>query len=162
MPNGEVHQNSIPSQVQCNASAIWVLWNNGPGMMEEGYVGARSTDRGRTWRLVFANRFFGVKAPHELDPYLGPWALRGHVAYFVGSCPACSVGELQGTIWLWVTKNGGLTFRDYKVPALTGYGPTLIRVSGSDVTIIARRVVRKVNSPPYEIYTHKAVTLHVA
>ena len=69
---------------------------------------------------------------------------------------------LQGTIWLWVTKNGGLTFRDYKVPALTGYGPTLIRVSGRDVTIIARRVVRKVNSPPYEIYTHKAVTLHVA
>jgi ribosomal protein L25 (general stress protein Ctc) len=51
----------------------------------------------------------------------------------------------------------------YKVPALTGYGPTSIRVSGRDVIIRARaRVARKTGSPPYEIYAHKTVTVHVA
>lgn len=158
VPDGEVHSNSIPSQVRCSTSATWVVWDNGAGMMQEGYVGARSVDRGRTWKLVFAERFFGVKAPHELDSYLGPWLLSGHVAYFVGSCPACSTKTLQGTISLWVTKDAGRTFRMYKVPALTGYGPTGIRVSGRNVIIRARRVARKTGSPPYKTYAHRTVT----
>jgi hypothetical protein len=162
VPDGEVHPNSIPSEVRCSTSAIWVVWDNGVGMMQEGYVGARSIDRGRTWKLVFAERYFGVKAPHELDSYLGPWLLRGHVAYFVGSCPACSTKTLQGTISLWVTRDAGRTFRMYKVPALTGYGPTGIRVSGRNVIIRARRVARKTGSPPYEIDVHRTVTVHVA
>jgi hypothetical protein len=162
VPDGETHPNSIPSQVRCSGATVWVEWDNGVGMMQEGYVGARSIDRGRTWKLVFAERFFGVTAPHELDSYLGPWTLRGHVAYFMGSCPACSTKTLQGTISLWVTKDAGRTFRMYKVPALTGYGPTGIRVSGRNVIIRARRVARKTGSPPYEIYAHKTVTVHVA
>jgi hypothetical protein len=50
----------------------------------------------------------------------------------------------------------------YKVPALTGYGPTGIRVSGRNVIIRARRVARKTGSPPYEIDVHRTVTVHVA
>lgn len=162
VPDGETHPNSIPSQLRCSTSAIWVVWDNGVGMSQEGYVGARSVDRGRTWRLVFAERYFGVKAPHELDSYMGPWILRGRIAYFMGSCPACSTKTAQGTISLWVTKDAGQSFRRYEVPALTGYGPTRIRVSGHDVIIQARRVARKVNGRPYEIYARKTVTVHVA
>jgi hypothetical protein len=162
VPSGEVHPDSIPSLVRCSGSTVWVVWSNGVAAMQEGYVGARSLDRGRTWRLIFAERFFGVQAPHQLDAYMGPWILRGHVAYFMGACPACSTKTSQGTISLWVTKDGGRTFRMYKVPALTGYGPTAIRVSGHEVTIRARRVTRKINSRPFEIHGHKAVTVHVA
>lgn len=162
VPAGEKHPNRIGSQVRCSASAIWVVFYNGVAASQEGYVGARSVDRGRTWKLVFAERFFGVKAPHQLDSYMGPWTLRGHVAYFMGLCPACSTTTSQGTISLWVTKDGGRTFRMYKVPALTGYWPTRIRPSGREVTIDARQVAQKVNSRPFEIYTHKTVTLHVA
>lgn len=165
LPQGEVNADSIPSQVRCTPSAIWVIWFNGPAMMRELYTGARSIDRGRTWKLVFAS---GVKAPHTLSSYVGPWMLRGNGAYFVGSCAACSVGKRQGTVSLWVTKDGGKSFRMYKIPALAGYlpgipafGPTRIRVSGSRVTIWARRVARKVNKPPFEIYSHKVVHLRV-
>jgi hypothetical protein len=161
IPSGVVHPNSIPSQVRCSPSAIWVVWFNGVASSQEGYVGARSLDRGQTWKLVFAERYFGVNAPHQLDSYMGPWIVHGHAAYFLGSCPACSTRTSQGTISLWVTKDAGQTFRRYEVPALTGYGPTAIRVSGHDVTIRARRVVRKINSRPFEIYGHKTVTLHV-
>jgi hypothetical protein len=165
LPQGEVHANSIPSQVRCTPAAIWVIWFNGPAMMRELYAGARSIDRGRTWKLVFAD---GVKAPHGLSPYVGPWMLHGHGAYFVGSCAACSVGSAQRTVQLWVTKDGGRTFRMYRIPALGGYlpgipafGPTRIRVSGSRVTIWARRVVRKIDRPPFEIYAHKVVHVTV-
>lgn len=165
VPKGETHANSIPSQVRCTTSAIWVIWFNGPAMMREIYVGARSLDHGRTWKLVFAN---GERAPHELSSYVGPWTVRGRGAYFVGSCAACGVGSRQGTVQLWVTKDGGKTFRMYRLPALTGdipgipaFGPTRIRVSGSRVRIWASRLVRKVDKPPFEIYSHKAVTLRV-
>jgi hypothetical protein len=151
----ETNPNSIPSQVRCSASAIWVVWDNGAAAMQEGYVGARSVDRGRTWKLVFAERFFGVKAPHELDSYMGPWSLRGHVAYFMGSCPACSTKTLQGTISLWVTKDAGRTFRMYKVPALTGYEAVRLRVSGQDVRIFAKRFIPGVEPP------RKTVTIHL-
>jgi hypothetical protein len=151
----EIHPNSIPSQVRCSASAIWVVWHNGVAASQESYVGARSVDRGRTWKLVFAERFFGVKAPHELDAYMGPWSLRGHVAYFMGSCPACSTTTLQGTISLWVTKDAGRTFRMYKVPALTGYAAVRLRVSDQGVRIFAKRFIRGVEPQ------RKTVTIHL-
>jgi len=96
-----------------------------------------------------------VKAPHALDAYFGPWTLRGpEVAYFVGSCPACSAGTLEGTVSLWVTKDGGRTFRRYDVSALNGYGASRLRVSGHAVTIVGRRF--DVDIPP-----RKTVTLRV-
>jgi hypothetical protein len=162
VPAHEAHPNRIGSQVRCSASAIWVVFYNGVAASQEGYVGTRSLDRGRTWKLIFAERFFGVKAPHQLDAYMGPWTLRGRVAYFIGVCPACSTREGQVTTSLWVTRDAGRTFRMYKVPALTGYGPTGIRVSRSEVVIKARRVARRIDSLPFEIYTHKRVTLHIA
>jgi hypothetical protein len=133
-----------PSVVRCSGATAWVVWDNGAAMNQEGYVGARSSDGGRTWKLVFAESYFGVQAPHELDAYLGPWTLAGpRVAYFTGTCPACGVGPLWGpTVSLWVTKNGGRTFRRYRVPSLTGYEPSGIRVSGHTVTILAKRFAR--------------------
>jgi hypothetical protein len=154
----EANPNRIGSQVQCSGTTVWVVWFNGVAASQEGYVGARSVDRGRTWKLVFAERFFGVKAPHQLDSYLGVWTLRGpRDAYFTGTCPACGFG----TVSLWVTENAGRTFHRYKVPALAGQGPTDIRVSGRLVTIRGRRVARKIDKPPFEIYRSKTVTLHV-
>lgn len=159
-PGRYVHPNGGPgAAIQCSGPTIWAVFFNGAGMSQEAYVGVRSVDRGRTWKLVFAEGSFGVKGPHRLDSYLGVWTLHGpRAAYFTGSCPACGFG----TVSLWVTKNAGRTFRMYKVPALNGYGPTRIRVSGSEVTIDARRIVRKLNSSPFEIYARKTVTLRVA
>jgi hypothetical protein len=123
-------------EVRCSGSTIWVVWDNGYASSQEGYVGARSGDAGRTWRLVFAEPYFGVNAPHELDAYMGAWTLYGpEAAYFSGRCPACG----YGTVSLWVTKDGGRTFRHYQLPTLTGYATTQIRVLGDRVTISAQR-----------------------
>ena len=123
-------------QVRCSGSTIWVVWDNGYASSQEGYVGARSGDGGRTWRLTFAERYFGVNAPHELDAYLGAWTLHGpKAAYFSGRCPACG----YGTVSLWVTKDGGRTFRRYQLATLTGYATTKMRVVGDRVTLSAKR-----------------------
>jgi hypothetical protein len=44
------------------------------------------------------------------------------------------------TVSLWVTRDGGRSFRRYSVPSLTGYGAGLlsVRVRGDAVTIVAR------------------------
>jgi len=145
-----------PSVVQCSGASAWVVWDNGAAMSQEGYVGAHSTDGGHTWRLVFAESYFGVNAPHELDSYLGPWTLTGpHVAYFTGWCPVCGTGAAFGTDSLAVTRDDGRTFREYKIRGLTGYMPVRLRVSGRKVTIWGKRVARGV--PP-----RKIVMLHLA
>src|SRR5262249_25513617 len=91
-PGDWVHPNAGRPEIRCNGANVWAVWDNGAGMSKEAYVGASSGDAGRTWRLVFSEPFFGVKAPHALDAYLGPWTLRGHAAYFTGWCPACGSG----------------------------------------------------------------------
>jgi hypothetical protein len=155
-PGHYTNPNSGRPEIRCSGATIWAVWLNGAGMMKEAYVGARSGDDGRTWRLVFSESFFGVKAPHELDAYFGPWTLRGREgAYFVGSCPACNAGTLSGTVSIWVTKDGGRTFRRYDVPALNGYGPSRMRVSGREITIVGRRF--SVTLPP-----RKTVTVRVS
>jgi hypothetical protein len=154
-PGHYVHPNAGFPTIRCSGSTVWAVWDNGAGMSQEAYVGARSVDRGRTWRLVFSEGMFGPKAPHQLDSYMGPWILRGHVAYFTGSCPACSTKTSVGTVSLWVTKDAGRTFRMYKVPALTGFAPVRLRVVGHRVTIAAKRFMRGVKP-------HKTVTVHVA
>jgi hypothetical protein len=131
-------------QIQCSGSTVWVVFFNGVASSQEAYFGVRSGDRGHTWNVVFAERFFGVKAPHQLDDYLGVWTLHGpRDAYFMGSCPACGFG----TVSLWVTEDAGRTFRRYAVPALRGYGPVRLRVAGRTVSIVTR--------------THKTVTVHL-
>jgi len=135
-------------QVRCSGPTIWVVFNNGAAMSQEAYVGVRSGDAGRTWRLVFAEPYFGVKAPHELDSYMGPWTLVGRLADFTGSCPACSPKKMVG---LWVTRNLGRTFRSYPIRALGGFEPTRIRVHRSRVTIWGSRVLR--GEPPEERVT---------
>jgi hypothetical protein len=145
-----------PHTVRCSGPTVWVVWDNGAGMMQEAYVAARSPDRGRSWKLVFAERFFDVKAPRELDAYLGPWTLRGpRIAYFTGWCPACGTATVSGTVSLWVTKDNGRSFREYKVPALDGYAPSRIRVSGDMVTIFGKRVARGVEP-------HRTATVRVS
>jgi hypothetical protein len=141
--------------IQCSGSTIWAVWLNGAGMMQQAYFGARSLDRGRTWRPVFTEREFQLKAPHQLDAYLGVWTLRGSNAYFVGSCPACSNHGVEVTNALFVTKNGGRTFERYNAPALTGYLVTGIRVRGADVILRGKQFIRSVVPP------RKTVTIRV-
>jgi hypothetical protein len=99
----------------------------------------RSADDGRTWKLLLAEPYFGVRAPFTIDSYSGPWAMVGPTAaYFVGWCPACA----YGTVSLTVTRDGGQHFRRYQIPRLTGSRGTGIRVRGHKVTIIARSSLR--------------------
>jgi hypothetical protein len=121
-------------QVACSGPAIWVVFFNGVASSQEGYFGVRSGNAGRTWRAVFTERYFGMKAAHQLDDYLGPWTVTPHGAFFIGLCPAC---DPQPTVSLWATKDGGRTFKRVDVAALDGYGPTAISVSGDRVTITA-------------------------
>jgi hypothetical protein len=140
-----------PSVVRCSGSTAWVVWDNGAAMNQEGYVGAGSADGGRTWHLVFGDAFFGIKVPHELDPYLGPWALGGpRVAYFTGWCPSCSPRPL---VSLWVTRDRGRSFEKYPVAALAGYQPTGLRVAGHRATISGRRAMLGV--PPNKTATFR-------
>jgi hypothetical protein len=123
--------------IRCSGSTIWAVWFNGAGMSQEAYLGARSLDRGRSWKLVFTEGMFGPWAPHHLDAYLGPWTLVGpRTAYFVGTCPAC---RGYGTFSLSVTRDAGRTFRRYPVPGSDAYAPESIRVRGQQVAIRERR-----------------------
>jgi hypothetical protein len=135
-------------QLQCGGSSLWVVFFNGVASSQQAYFGVHSGDGGRTWRAVFTERYFGMKAPHELDSYMGPWTLSQGAAYFVGLCPACG---LQPTVSLWVTKDAGRTFRRYEIARLDGYGPTAIHVAGGRVSISARRGGRR-----------RTATVHVA
>ncbi|HUJ56040.1 MAG TPA: hypothetical protein VLW49_08655 [Gaiellaceae bacterium] len=137
----EPARRTMGHRVQCSGSSIWVVFFNGVGSSQEAYFGVHSGDGGRTWRPVFAEPYFGLHAPHQLViGYLGPWTLAGSAAYFIGWCPACGAG----TNALWVTKNGGRTFREYEIPELTGYMPAAIRVAGRGVTIRGKQVGRGV------------------
>jgi hypothetical protein len=138
-------------QTRCSGSTAWVVFVNGVGMMHEEYVGVRSGDGGRTWRIVFA---LGVHAPHGIDAEVGPWRLDGpRSAYFVGVCPAC---EGTGTASLSVTKDRGRTFHRYDLPGISdAYRPTSVQVSGNHVTV---RAIRVANGKPA---TPKTVTLTV-
>lgn len=130
------HQ-AIAHEIRCSGRSVWVMFHGGAASSQEAYVLVRSADAGRTFRLVSAESYFGMNAPHEFDSYSGPWTISGaDNAYFVGSCPACG----RWTVSLWVTHDGGRTFRRYAVPALTGYGATLrsVTVDGTTVTIAAR------------------------
>lgn len=154
-PGRYVHPNSGPgAAIRCSGPTIWAVWDNGAGMSKEAYVGARSTDRGRSWKLVFTERFFGVKAPHELDAYMGPWILRGHLAYFTGWCPACGATSPFGSVSLSVTTDSGATFRRYEIPALNGYEPIGIRLSAGRVAVTAKGFF-------HGIWRRKTVTLRV-
>ena len=137
-PGHYVNPNGGPgAQVQCSGATIWVVWELGAGMSKGDYVGARSADRGHTWRLVISQPFFGVKAPHALDAYLDIWTLRGpQDAYFAGSCPACGIG----TTSLWVTTDGGRSFVRYAVPWPKGQRSASVRIPGHTVTISARGI----------------------
>ena len=128
---------ALTHEIHCGGRAVWVMFHGGAASSQEAYVLVRSADGGKTWKLVAAESYFGVKAPHELDAYSGPWTIVGaNAAYFVGWCPACG----RGTVSLWVTRDGGRTFHRYSVRALTGYGAGLrsVRVDGNAVTIAAR------------------------
>jgi len=120
-------------QLQCSGASIWVVFDNGAGMSQEAYFGVHSGDGGRTWRPVFAERYFGLTAPHQLDDYLGPWTLTRSAAFFTGACPSC---DPQPTVSLWVTSDGGRTFRRYDLRGLDGYWPTAIRVRRGLATVV--------------------------
>jgi hypothetical protein len=124
-------------QLRCVGSSLWVLFYNGVASSQEAYFGVHSGDGGRTWRSVFTERYFGMKAPHQLvTGYLGPWTLSGSTAYFTGLCVAC--GPLKE--WLWVTSNGGRTFRRHPVPPPKATEPVVIRIRGRTVTITPRKI----------------------
>jgi hypothetical protein len=128
---------AVTHELRCSGRTVWVMFHGGAASSQEAYVLVRSGDGGRTWKLVASESYFGVKAPHEFDAYSGPWTIAGaSSAYFVGLCPACG----RGTVSLWVTHDGGRSFRRFAVPALAGYAFVLrsVRVAGETVTIVAR------------------------
>jgi hypothetical protein len=148
-------------ELQCSGTTVWVIFGNGVGTMHEEYVGVRSLDRGRTWRVAFAENP-GVHPRYGVGAEVGPWRLVGRrAAYFVGTCPACGNGRTTGTVSLSVTKDGGRTFQRYAVPAPAGFEPLRLRVTGNVVAVLGRKLVRKINSPPFEVYRHKVVTVRV-
>lgn len=154
-PGYTTHPNAgPPAQVQCSGSSIWAVWNNGAAMMQTAYFGVHSSDGGRTWHPVFAEHFFGRTAPYQLDADWGPWKVRGNAAYFVGYCEACSVGTVSQTVSLYVTKDGGKTFRTYKIPSLTGFIPARIDVSPRSITVVGNRFARGLPA-------HKTATVRV-
>ena len=115
------------------------MFHGGVAASQEAYVVVRSGDGGATWRRIASERFFGVNAPHEFDSYSGPWTIVGEQgAYFTGWCPACG----YGTVSLWVTRDGGMRFTMYKIPTLTGFEATAVRVAGDDVPITAASHLR--------------------
>lgn len=139
------------AQVKCSGGTVWVLFHGGGESSQEAYVGVRSGDAGRTWKRLLAEPYFGVKAPFTIDSYSGPWTIVGtNRAYFVGWCPACG----RGTVSLSVTRDGGVHFRRYAIPKLTGFYGTGIRVIGDNVTITAKNQFR---SGPRS----RTVTIHV-
>ena len=143
---------AMSSMVRCSGDAIWVVFVNGVGMSHEEYVGVRSGDRGRSWRIVFAQQP-GLPSQRRIDAEVGPWTLAGpRAAYFLGSCPACGG---FGSHSLSVTRNAGRTFRRYRVPGSDRWTLRSIRVRGRRVTIGEQR----------DIWHHqgwRTVTLHVA
>jgi hypothetical protein len=123
-------------QVKCSGRTVWVLFHGGVASSQEAYLGVRSGDGGRTWKLLLSEPYFGVRAPFTIDSYSGPWTIVGeNAAYFVGWCPACGH---YGTVSLTVTRDGGRHFRRYRIAKLSGFRATRIRVVGDDVTITAR------------------------
>jgi hypothetical protein len=128
---------AVTHEIRCSGRTVWVMFHGGAAASQEAYVLVRSGNGGRTWKLVSSESYFGVKAPHEFDSYSGPWTIVGaSSAYFVGVCAACG----RGTVSLWVTHDGGRSFRRFAVPALTGYAFVLrsVSVAGKNVTIVAR------------------------
>lgn len=143
-------------QVRCSGSTVWVVFENGIGTNVESYVGVRSGDGGRTWRVALGQNYDGVGARRDLGPELGAWTLSGpRAAYFIGWCGPCQVSSGRwGTVVLAATKDGGRTFRRYPVPALAGFPPRRLRVMGNVVTIWGRQLTKP--------YAHKIVRLRVA
>lgn len=127
------------AQIKCSGRTVWVLFHGGGEASQEAYVGVRSGDGGRTWKVLLSEPYFGVRAPFTIDSYSGPWTIVGqNAAYFVGWCPACG----YGTVSLTITLDGGRHFRRYKIPKLTGFRGTGILVAGQNVTITAKSTVR--------------------
>src|SRR6266516_4651538 len=50
----EPSKSAMWHELRCSGSAVWVVFVNGVGMSHGEYIGARSLDRGRTWRVAFA------------------------------------------------------------------------------------------------------------
>jgi len=127
------------AQVKCSGRTVWVLFHGGGESSQEAYVGVRSGDAGRTWKILLSEAYFGIKAPFTIDSYSGPWTIVGeNRAYFVGWCPACG----YGTVSLTATRDGGRHFRRYSIGRLKGFLGTGIRVVGDNVTITARNQLR--------------------
>jgi hypothetical protein len=126
----------VAGQVNCSGRTVWVLFHGGVASSQEAYLGVRSGDGGRTWKLLLSEPYFGVRAPFTVDSYSGPWTIVGeNAAYFVGWCPACGN---YGTVSLTFTLDGGSHFRRYRIAKLSGFRATGIRVVGDHVTIAAR------------------------
>jgi hypothetical protein len=133
--------NFVPhAEIRCSGRVVWVLLHGGAASSHELYLGLRSSDRGRTWKVLLAEPYFGIKAQFTIDGYSGPWTIVGaNAAYFVGWCPVC---DLYGRISLTVTLDGGRHFRHYRVPGSTGFRAASVRVVGQTVTITATSQLR--------------------
>lgn len=127
-------------ELRCSGPTVWAIFVNGIGTNVESYVGVRSLDGGRTWRVAFAQDP-RVRKKYSIGNEVGPWALHGsRAAYFVATCVPCGVGKEFGTVSLTVTKNAGRTFHRYQVPALNGFSARRMQVTSRGVKIWATRL----------------------
>ena len=46
-------------QVKCSGRTVWVLFHGGVASSQEAYLGVRSGDAGRTWKLLLSEPFEG-------------------------------------------------------------------------------------------------------
>ena len=116
---------------------MWVFFTGGFASSQQQYVAVRSENGGRTFRPIAAEGYFGINAPHQFSSYAGPWAIVGpEAAYFVGMCPVCGNVPYYGSVMLFVTRDGGRTFRRYDLPSLDGYWQKVtLWIAGDDVTV---------------------------
>lgn len=131
---------ALSNEIRCSGRVVWVMFLGGAASSQQAYVIVRAADNGVTWKLIAAESYFGVKAPHEFDAYAGPWTIDGESrAYFTGSCPACG----YGTVSLWATHDGGRTFHRYALRSLTGFWAKMtIRVSGETIAVSGRSTLQ--------------------
>src|SRR6266487_6195327 len=70
----------VSGQVKCSGRTVWVLFHGGGASSQEAYLGVRSGDGGRTWKLLLSEPYFGVRATFTTDTYSLSWTIAPQTA----------------------------------------------------------------------------------
>jgi hypothetical protein len=123
----------VAAQVKCSGTTVSVLFHGGVASSQE----ARRRAIRRRWpdvEALLSERYFGVRHLSRSTRTLG----RGRSSARTRPTSLAGAPRGRGTVSLTVTLDGGRHFRRYRVPKLTGFQATGIRVVGHNVTITAK------------------------